>query len=205
MSSPTTEPILVLRELDLPVQGMTCASCAARIEKKLNRMDGVTASVNYATETAHVRFPDALDPAELVATVERTGYHASLPAPPQLETAADDASAAPAGAAAPDDEAAALRRRLLISAALALPVLALAMIPALQFRNWQWISLALASPVAIWGAWPFHRAAVLNARHAATTMDTLVSLGISAAYLWSLYALLFTATGDSGMTMDMDS
>ncbi len=201
MSSPTTEPILVLRELDLPVQGMTCASCAARIEKKLNRMDGVTASVNYATETAHVRFPDALDPAELVATVERTGYHASLPAPPPAETAADDASAAPAGAAAPDDEAAALRRRLLISAALALPVLALAMIPALQFRNWQWISLALASPVAIWGAWPFHRAAVLNARHAATTMDTLVSLGISAAYLWSLYALLFTATGDSGMTM----
>ncbi len=205
MSSPTTDPILVLREIDLPVQGMTCASCAARIEKKLNRMDGVTASVNYATETAHVRFPGALDPAELIATVERTGYHASLPAPPPAETAttADDASGptAPSGPGAADDEAAALRRRLLISAALTLPVLAMAMIPALQFRNWQWISLALASPVAIWGAWPFHRAAVLNARHAATTMDTLVSLGISAAYLWSLYALLFTSTGDSGMTM----
>jgi Cu+-exporting ATPase len=200
MSSPTTEPILVLREIDLPVQGMTCASCAARIEKKLNRMDGVTASVNYATEIAHVRFPDALDPAELVATVERTGYHAALPAPPPADTEAGPETAS-ASEPAPHEEAAGLRRRLMISAALAVPVLALAMIPALQFRNWQWISLTLASPVVIWGAWPFHRAAVLNARHGATTMDTLVAIGISAAYLWSLYALLFTASGDSGMTM----
>ncbi|MBK8074270.1 MAG: copper-translocating P-type ATPase [Kineosporiaceae bacterium] len=181
---------------------MTCASCAARIEKKLNKLDGVIASVNYATETAHVVFPDHLDPAELVATVEKTGYGASLPPPPPT-THPDDAAADTSQAAddVRDDEAAALRQRLLISAALALPVLALAMIPALQFRNWQWISLTLASPVAIWGAWPFHRSAVMNARHLATTMDTLVSLGITAAYTWSLYALLFTTTGDSGMTM----
>ncbi|MBK7621956.1 MAG: copper-translocating P-type ATPase [Kineosporiaceae bacterium] len=181
---------------------MTCASCAARIEKKLNKLDGVIASVNYATETAHVVFPDHLDPAELVATVEKSGYGASLP-PPPATTHPDDAAADTSQAAddVRDDEAAALRQRLLISAALALPVLALAMIPALQFRNWQWISLTLASPVAIWGAWPFHRSAVMNARHLATTMDTLVSLGITAAYTWSLYALLFTTTGDSGMTM----
>jgi Cu+-exporting ATPase len=162
-------------------------------------MDGVTASVNYATEIAHVRFPDALDPAELVATVERTGYHAALPAPRPAGTEAEPQTASASEPAL--DEAAALRRRLMISAALAVPVLALAMIPALQFRNWQWISLTLASPVVIWGAWPFHRAAVLNARHGATTMDTLVGLGVTAAYLWSLYALLFTASGDSGMTM----
>ena len=195
-------PIVALRALDLPVTGMTCASCAARIEKKLNKLDGVIASVNYATETAHVVFPDHLDPAELVATVEKTGYGASLPPPPPT-THPDDAAADTSQAAddVRDDEAAALRQRLLISAALALPVLALAMIPALQFRNWQWISLTLASPVAIWGAWPFHRSAVMNARHLATTMDTLVSLGITAAYTWSLYALLFTTTGDSGMTM----
>ena len=195
-------PIVALRALDLPVTGMTCASCAARIEKKLNKLDGVIASVNYATETAHVVFPDHLDPAELVATVEKSGYGASLP-PPPATTHPDDAAADTSQAAddVRDDEAAALRQRLLISAALALPVLALAMIPALQFRNWQWISLTLASPVAIWGAWPFHRSAVMNARHLATTMDTLVSLGITAAYTWSLYALLFTTTGDSGMTM----
>ncbi|MFN8079107.1 MAG: heavy metal translocating P-type ATPase [Kineosporiaceae bacterium] len=206
-SEPTsTEPIVVLRALDLPVTGMTCASCAARIEKRLNKLDGVIASVNYATETAHVVFPDDLDPTELVATVEKSGYGASLPAAPP--TAEDDGTSgtAPTSALATaddarHDEAATLRRRLLISAALALPVLALAMIPALQFRNWQWVSLTLASPVAIWGAWPFHRSAVVNARHLATTMDTLVSLGITAAYTWSLYALLFTRTGDSGMTM----
>jgi len=194
----TPAPILVLRELDLPVQGMTCASCAARIEKRLNRMDGVTATVNYATEHAHVSFPDTLDPADLVATVEKAGYHAALPAaPPSVERPEQ-----PDGASTPPlDEVAPLRQRLMVSAALSIPVLAMAMIPALQFRNWQWISLALTSPVVIWGAWPFHRSAAINARHRATTMDTLISLGVTAAYLWSLYALLFTRSGDSGMTM----
>jgi Cu+-exporting ATPase len=201
--SEAAEPIVVLRQLDLPVQGMTCASCAARIEKKLNRMDGVVASVNYATETAHVSFPEDLDPTSLVTTVEQAGYGAALPSAAPSDTGTGHADGAePNAAAAPaHDEAASLRQRLLVSAALTVPVIALAMIPALQFRNWQWISLVLASPVAIWGAWPFHRAAAVTARHRATTMDTLVSLGVIAAYTWSLYALLFTATGDSGMTM----
>ncbi len=214
MSSSTTEPVattsfaaepvVVLRTVDLPVQGMTCASCAARIEKKLNRMDGVSASVNYATETAHVTFPEDLDPTELVATVERTGYQARLPEPaPELtepgQVIADRSENTPAGTET--DQTAALRRRLVISAALTVPVVAMAMVPALQFPNWQWVSLTLASPVAVWGAWPFHRATALNARHRATTMDTLVSLGVAAAYLWSLYALLFTASGTTGMTM----
>lgn len=197
-------------ELDLAVGGMTCAACAARIEKKLNRMDGVTASVNYATESAHVRFPVTLDPADLVATVERTGYTAALPPPPEqpdspdVPESASVATRAPAeGARDEGDRAGALRHRLIISGALALPVVLLSMVPALQFRNWQWICLTLASPVAVWGAWPFHRSAVRNLRHGATTMDTLVSLGISAAYLWSLYALLFTNAGLSGAEMDM--
>ncbi len=219
-ATPGEEPTVPLRTLDLPVAGMTCASCAARIEKKLNRMDGVAASVNYATESAHVTFPETLDPHALLATIEKTGYRATLPPVPSttgpsapdgttvpdlparrndLVTRSDHAEGA---AAAQDDEhARALRQRLLVSAALALPVLLLAMVPALQFPNWQWISLTLASPVAVWGAWPFHRAAVVNARHGTTTMDTLVSIGIAAAYGWSLYALLFTPSGETGMTM----
>ncbi|MBI4942647.1 MAG: cation-translocating P-type ATPase, partial [Actinobacteria bacterium] len=199
-------PVVPLVTLDLPVSGMTCASCAARIEKKLNRMDGVTASVNYATENAHVSFPAGLDPHELVATIERTGYGATLPpppAPPQPDLATGGPSSAPVTDAA-DAHLEALRQRLLVSAALALPVLVLSMVPALTFDGWQWIALTLASPVAVWGAWPFHRAAVVNARHGATTMDTLVSLGVTAAYLWSLYALLFTASGDVGTGMRMD-
>jgi Cu+-exporting ATPase len=227
MSSPTTEPTAAPvsgsitgpvpapgpLELDLPVDGMTCAACAARIEKKLNRMDGVRASVNYATETAHVSFPAGLDPAELVATVERTGYTATLPAPPAPPVRDDDrADDATPGTdqredrpdQEPDDaRAVALRQRLQISTALTVPVIALSMIPPLQFDNWQWICLTLASPVAVWGAWPFHRAAAVNLRHRATTMDTLVSLGITAAYLWSLYALLFTAAGRTGAGMSM--
>ena len=199
-------PITVLRTLDLPVQGMTCASCAARIEKKLNRMDGVTASVNYATETAHVTFPEVLDPTELVATVERTGYSARLPEPATdsgegpdgAPAASQELAAGPGGQPAESD---ALRRRLLICLALTVPVIAMAMVAPLQFPNWQWVSLTLASPVAVWGAWPFHRSAVVNARHRATTMDTLVSLGVTAAYLWSLYALLFTDAGRTGMSM----
>jgi Cu+-exporting ATPase len=169
---------------ELTVGGMTCASCATRIEKKLNRLDGVTATVNFATETAQVSFPAAVSPGELISVVERAGYTAALPARPQDEAAgeADDGDDAA--------EAAALRR-LLVSLVLAAPVIALAMLPVLQFRNWQWASLALASPVTVWGAWPFHRAALVNARHGVATMDTLISVGVAAAYLWSLYALFF--------------
>jgi P-type Cu+ transporter len=197
--------ITPLRALDLPVTGMTCASCAARIEKKLNRMDGVTASVNYATGTASVTFPASLDPQELVATVERTGYGASLPPPPApageqgTRTGTDDADEA----AGRHEEV--LKQRLVGAAVLSLPVLLLSMVPAFQrFDGWQWITLTLASPVAVWAAWPFHRAALVNARHGATTMDTLVSVGVTAAYGWSLYALLFTASGDVGMGMTTD-
>lgn len=218
MSSPAAEsapdiataaaaPVRALATIDLGVGGMTCAACAARVEKKLNRMPDVRASVNFATETAHVEFPDTLDPAELVATIEATGYTAALPPPPSAAGGSGPADGDEAGAApeshSEDAATAALRQRLLITGALGLPVAALSMIPALQFDNWQWICLTLASPVAVWGAWPFHRAAVLNLRHRATTMDTLVSLGITASYLWSLYALLFTATGRTGSTMTM--
>src|SRR3954453_2532558 len=187
-----------VRTVDLPVQGMTCASCAARIEKKLNRIDGVSASVNFATGTAHVSYPEALDPQELVSTVERTGYTTQLPPPP----GGGRGGAPPVGLDAAGDErdaeTRALRDRLVIGGLLALPVLLLGMVPGLRFDNWQWVSLTLASPVAVWAAWPFHRAAAVNARHGATTMDTLVSVGVVAAYLWSLYALLFTPTGRTG-------
>ncbi|MGY1845297.1 heavy metal translocating P-type ATPase [Modestobacter sp. SYSU DS0875] len=175
---------------------MTCASCANRIERKLNKLDGVQASVNYATEAATVRYdPARVDTDRLLDTVSAAGYSAALPPPPVAEEAAPVADAAPAR----DD---ALRQRLLVSAALALPVLLLSMVPALQFDNWQWLALTLASPVAVWGAWPFHRAAVVNARHGASTMDTLVSLGISAAYLWSLWALFLGDAGMPGMRME---
>ena len=179
--------------VELSVGGMTCASCAARIEKKLNRLDGVTATVNYATQRALVRFPGSVTPEMLVAVVEQAGYSAVMPLP--------QSAPPPAGPAGGEDEAAPLRRRLLVSLALAVPVVALAMVPGLQFRNWQWLSLALASPVAVWGAWPFHRAAFVNARHGAATMDTLISAGVTAAYLWSLYALLLGSAGRPGLHM----
>jgi len=179
---------------DLAIGGMTCASCAARVEKKLNRLDGVAATVNFATERARVRFPARISTDELIAVVEQAGYTAVLPVPPPAEAKLE------AGGRAPDrDEAASLRQRLLVSAALAVPVVVLAMVPAAQFRNWQWLSLTLASPVAVWGAWPFHRAAFTNARHHAATMDTLISAGVSAAYLWSLYALFFGSAGQPGL------
>ena len=188
------------RMVELAVGGMTCASCAARVEKKLNKLDGVAATVNFATETARVTFPGSVCQDELVAAVEQAGYTAVLPA------AAEPAGAEPAGgphpAADEQGEAASLRQRLLVSLALAAPVVVLAMVPAAQFRNWQWASLALASPVAVWGAWPFHRAAFTNARHGAATMDTLISVGVSAAYLWSLYALFLGAAGHPGAHMD---
>ncbi|WP_127818563.1 heavy metal translocating P-type ATPase [Microbacterium sp. CPCC 204701] len=180
--------------IELEIGGMTCASCAARIEKRLNRMDGVEASVNYATEKAVVSAPAAISPQALIDEVVKTGYTAALPAPPVLD-AADSGSA-------PDPELTGLRQRLIGSAVLTLPVILLAMIPALQFTSWQWASLALAAPVVVWGAWPFHRAAWTNLRHGAATMDTLISLGVSAAFVWSLYALFL---GDAGMPGMMDA
>ncbi|TQJ50674.1 heavy metal translocating P-type ATPase [Phycicoccus sp. SLBN-51] len=195
------------RSLDLEIGGMTCASCAARIEKKLNKMPGVTASVNYATEKAHVQVSEDVAAEDLVATVEATGYTATLPAPPpspdQPGTGVTG-SPADAGQQAKDAEAAAWRQRLLVSAVLTLPVLLMAMVPALQFDNWQWVSLTLASPVVVWGALPFHRAAWTNLRHGAATMDTLISVGVGAAYLWSLWALLFTEAGRTGMRMPFE-
>jgi len=186
------------RSVELAISGMTCASCAARIEKKLNRMDGVSATVNFATETARVRFPGTVSPDELVAAVEQAGYTAALPPTAQSEGAELAEVPSPAGE---PDEMASLRQRLLVSLALTVPVVVLAMVPAAQFRYWQWASLALASPVAVWGAWPFHRAAYVNARHGAATMDTLISVGVGAAYLWSLYALFFGDAGRAGAHM----
>ncbi|MER7752821.1 heavy metal translocating P-type ATPase [Kitasatospora sp. NPDC097643] len=179
-------------EVELSIGGMTCASCAARIEKKLNRMDGVSASVNYATEKAKVSIEGSIEVADLIATVEATGYTAALPKPPAAE--------GPAGPAeAPADELAPLRQRLFTAVALAVPVIAMAMVPALQFDNWQWLSLTLAAPVVTYAAWPFHKAAWTNARHGAATMDTLVSLGTGAAFLWSLWALFLGTAGMPGM------
>ncbi|WP_174533470.1 heavy metal translocating P-type ATPase [Micromonospora chalcea] len=174
--------------IELAIGGMTCASCAARIEKKLNRMDGVEATVNYATEKATVRYADDIAPADLIATVEKTGYTAVVPPPPE------QAEAATAGE--PVDELRVARTRLWVSAVLTLPVIVLAMVPAWQFDYWQWASLTLAAPVVVWGGLPFHRAALVNLRHGAATMDTLVSLGTLAAFGWSLWALFL---GDAGM------
>ncbi|MDF2146830.1 cation-translocating P-type ATPase [Knoellia sp. p5-6-4] len=187
------------RDVELVIGGMTCASCAARIEKKLNKMPGVSASVNYATEKARVHFSADVAPEDLVATVEATGYTAALPAPPSQDQPAEDA-----GQRAKDEEAAAWRQRLVVSAVLTVPVLLMSMVPALQFDNWQWLSLTLASPVVVWGALPFHRAAWTNLRHGAATMDTLISVGVGAAYLWSLWALFFTHAGTTGMRMPFE-
>ncbi len=179
--------------IELAIGGMTCASCAARVEKKLNRMDGVTATVNYATEKAKVNFPTTVAPSDLVATVEATGYTAELP---RIDRGPIDADGAPVL-----DPLKLLRDRVLISAALAIPVVLMAMIPAFQFTYWQWLSLTLAAPVVTWGALPFHQAAWTNLRHGAATMDTLVSIGVIAAFGWSLYALFFGGAGEPGMTM----
>ncbi|MFD6635975.1 heavy metal translocating P-type ATPase [Micromonospora chalcea] len=173
--------------IELAIGGMTCASCAARIEKKLNRMDGVEATVNYATEKATVRYADDIAPADLIATVEKTGYTAVVPSPPEQAAAA---------AGEPVDELRVARTRLWVSAVLTVPVIVLAMVPAWQFDYWQWASLTLAAPVVVWGGLPFHRAALVNLRHGAATMDTLVSLGTLAAFGWSLWALFL---GDAGM------
>jgi Cu+-exporting ATPase len=183
--------------VELEIGGMTCASCAARVEKKLNRMPGVEASVNYATEKARVLLPDGVSIEDAIATVEATGYSATLPAPRRTDPR-------PAGAEGevPDDpEVESLRQRLLVSAALTVPVAAMSMVPAWQFDNWQWLALTLAAPVVVWGALPFHRAAWTNAKHAAATMDTLISVGVTAAFGWSLYALFLGDAGMPGMRM----
>ncbi len=181
-----------LSEVELLIGGMTCASCAARVEKKLNRMDGVTATVNYATEKARISYPPGIEVADLITTVVKTGYTAEEPAPPRQDDEGDTASGA-------DPETAALRARLVVSALLSLPVVLLAMVPSLQFDNWQWLSLTLAAPVVVWGAAPFHRAAWTNLRHGAATMDTLVSVGTLAAFGWSLWALFLGDAGEPGM------
>jgi len=172
--------------VELRIGGMTCASCAARVEKKLNRLPGVVASVNFATETARVEHPASISVEDLIGTVEATGYTAEPPAP---EPAADPERS--------------LRDRLVGSAALTVPVLLLAMVPALEFRHWQWLVFAFATPVVTWGAWPFHRAAWTNLRHAAATMDTLISLGVVVSYAWSVWALFFGGAGEPGMRMEL--
>ncbi|CAN5794675.1 heavy metal translocating P-type ATPase [soil metagenome] len=182
-----------LEHVELPIEGMTCASCARRIEKRLNKVDGVTASVNYATEQAVVDFdPAVIDTEGLAAVVTETGYRAVLPRPVPTGDEPDVPGA---------DPTASLRRRLVVSAVLSLPVLAISMIPALQFDYWQWLVLQLATPVVVWGAWPFHRAAWANLRHGAATMDTLISLGTLAAWTWSVVALFFLGAGDPDMRM----
>ncbi|MBF6246636.1 copper-translocating P-type ATPase [Nocardia elegans] len=182
----------VAGRIELEIGGMTCASCANRIEKKLNKLDGVTATVNYATEKARVDFTGDIAPEDLIATVEAAGYTAALPAPAT--------TGEPQSARVEVDPTAALRTRLLVSAVLTVPVIAMAMVPALQFTNWQWLSLTLAAPVVVWGALPFHRAAWTNLRHGTATMDTLVSMGTLAALGWSLYALFWGTAGTPGMT-----
>ncbi|AZM53367.1 heavy metal translocating P-type ATPase [Streptomyces sp. WAC 01529] len=189
-------------QVELAVGGMTCASCSSRIERKLNRVAGVTAaSVNLATEKAKVTYADGVEVAQLIALVEKLGYTAEEIVPPPPEPEAGDA---PAPTTADITEPDILRRRLTVSAVLSLPVVLLAMVPALQFDNWQWLSLTLAAPVVVWGGLPFHRAASTNLRHGAATMDTLVSVGTLAAFGWSLWALFFGDAGMPGMRHGFD-
>ncbi|MER7834086.1 heavy metal translocating P-type ATPase [Streptomyces sp. NPDC095602] len=184
-------------QVELAIGGMTCASCAARIEKKLNRMDGVEATVNYATEKAKVTFADGVSVEDLIATVEATGYTAREPTAPR-GAGGDDGP--PPGEGQADEELRPLRQRLVTAVVLTVPVIAMAMVPALQIEYWQWLSLTLAAPVVVYAAWPFHRAAWTNARHGAATMDTLISVGTGAAFLWSVWALFFGTAGTPGMT-----
>lgn len=192
MTTSSDHPPEQADNIELDISGMTCASCAMRIEKKLNKIDGISATVNYATEKARVSAPRGFDIEVLIAEVEKTGYGATLPAAKITASDADEQREEP--------ELTALRNRLIGSVVLSLPVIVLAMAPALQFTYWQWASLALAAPVIVWAAWPFHKAAFANLRHGAATMDTLISVGTSAAFLWSLYALFFGTAGVPGMT-----
>ncbi|WP_328364179.1 heavy metal translocating P-type ATPase [Streptomyces sp. NBC_00445] len=189
-ASTAPTPTAATSEVELLIGGMTCAACAARVEKKLNRMDGVTATVNFATEKAKVSYPAGLEVADLVATVVKTGYTAEEPAPVSEATPPED------------PELTSYRHRFTVSALLAIPVVLLSMVPPLQFDYWQWLALTLAAPAVVWGGWPFHKAAWTNLRHGAATMDTLVSLGTLAAFGWSLWALYF---GDAGMPGMRDS
>jgi Cu+-exporting ATPase len=188
------DDVQVRSSVDLRIDGMTCASCAARIEKRLNQLDGVSASVNFATEEAHVEYPVDLQSDDLVAEVAAAGYGAAL------------IGAAPASAEddSESDSTRALRNRVVISAVLTAPVLAMAMVPAMQFDGWQWVSLVLATPVVVWGAFPFHKAAWTNLRHGTATMDTLISIGVLAAFGWSLYALFIAGAGEPDMRMSFD-
>jgi Cu+-exporting ATPase len=199
--APAAAPGAGTSQTELLIGGMTCASCAARIERRLNRIDGVTATVNLATEKARVTYPRGVSVADLITTVEKLGYTAEEPPPPQPEPAAGQpAVERPAAEQVPQDaDLALLRQRFTVSALLAAPVVLLAMVPALQFDDWQWLSLTLAAPVVVWGGLPFHRAALTNARHGAATMDTLVSVGTLAAFGWSLWALFFGDAGRPGM------
>jgi P-type Cu+ transporter len=185
----TSQP---LRTVELEITGMTCASCANRIERKLNKLDGVTATVNYATEKARVELPDGVGTDVLLDTVASAGYSAALPAPPGADPDLPEV-----------DPTRSLRDRLVVSALLGVPVLLLSMVPPLQFESWQWLALTLASPVVVWGGWPFHKAAWTNLRHGAATMDTLISGGTVAAYAWSLWALFLGDAGRPGMQMEL--
>ena len=186
----STDAVLTGTDAELDISGMTCAACAARIERRLNRTDGVSATVNYATERARVCFdPQMIDIAAVITAVERTGYGARL--------SGNDTDAAA------DARLADLRRRLVVAVIGGIPVLVLSMVPSTQFDGWQWVALVLATPVTLWSAWPFHRAMAANLRHRQATMDTLVSVGVSAAWAWSLWALVATPAGDIGMTMSM--
>src|SRR3954470_731371 len=184
-STPSAGPV------ELQIGGMTCASCAPRMAKKLNKIDGVTATVNFATEKARVEYAEDVTADRLVQTIEEAGYRAQLPKPDNADTPGDST---------PEDATASLRRRLLISLVLTVPVIAMAMIPPLQFTNWQWLSLTLAAPVVVWGGWPFSQAARSNLRHGTATMDTLISMGTIAAFGWSIYALFWGTAGMPGMT-----
>ncbi|MEU8508264.1 cation transporter, partial [Streptomyces brevispora] len=223
----TEAPAAESSAAELAIGGMTCASCAARIEKKLNRMDGVTATVNFATERARVVFGPETGVADLIATVQKTGYtaepvHRTAPTPTSAPPAATRATETPDATTSPgipDDPdiadapdspdgptaaLASLRQRLIVSAVLATPVVLLAMIPAFQFDNWQWLSLTLAAPVVVWGGLPFHRATWTSLRHGTATMDTLVSVGTIAAFGWSLWALFLGNAGMPGMRHGFD-
>ncbi|HVI38299.1 MAG TPA: cation transporter, partial [Gaiellales bacterium] len=199
-ASPAAAAAAPTSTVDLKIGGMTCASCSARIEKRLNKMAGVQASVNYATEQATVTLTDAVTSEDVVVAVQAIGYTATLPQPAaaQSEITALDSEAEPE-----DDAVRSLRNRLLGSVVLGVPVLLMSMITPLQFTYWQWLCFALAGPVVLWGAWPFHRSAWLNLRHGAATMDTLISMGTLAAFSWSVYALFWGGGGVPGMTMSL--
>ncbi|MGI3229304.1 heavy metal translocating P-type ATPase [Streptomyces sp. GTA36] len=192
----SAEPVAVVVTTDLTVGGMTCAACVNRVEKKLAKLDGVTATVNLATGRARVSHPAHVPPEALVATVEKAGYTATLPTPPEQPEGGDEDE--------PESESVDARRereRLMITALLAVPVLVLSMVPAWQFRNWQWLCFVLAAPVAVWSSWPFHVRALRGLRHSTATVDTLVSLGVLASFSWSAYALFLGGAGEPGMQM----